>query len=81
MTIRHENRVGARQSYQTDTEQKQKEKKENEWYEKEQKVKERNVRFILRIQLNDNQIRLIWEIVRVAVPRVPRSRASEGAVC
>ena len=58
---RHEmcDRVGVRRPPQTVNEQKQKEKKKNGWY----KRKERNARFILRIQLNDNQIRLIWEMV------------------
>ena len=44
---------------QTVNEQKQKEKEKNGWH----KRKERKARFILRIQLNDNQIRLIWEMV------------------
>ena len=72
-------RVGARRSHQIDNEQKQqKEKKRKKKGGKERN--ERNARFILRIQLNDNQIRLIWEMVRVAVPKVPRIRASQGAV-
>ena len=61
MIRRHEmcDRVGARRPPQTVNEQKQKKREKNGWY----KRKERNARFILRNQLNDNKIRLIWEMV------------------
>ena len=70
--------VGARRSYQTDNEQKQKEKEKKRVVSKKQTT---NVRFILRIQLDNNQVRLIWEMVRVAIHKVPRIRASQGAIC
>ena len=61
MTRRHEmcDRVGARRPPQTVNEQKQKKREKKGWY----KRKERNAWFILRNQLNDNKIRLIWEMV------------------